>query len=174
MWRKTYALTILSIIRALRIYQSGYGQKGSFTFRIGDEEVVLAEQETLEKENLVFKVVRFESEVHNFGPGVQIVYLEGDEPKTTWFLQNIERLRSQTIQGVNIQLIDISENPYTSLEVTSDPGVFVVWTGFALDSFRFICNVFYLLPQNFYCEYRKRSYYGRICLEEQRDVQKGI
>jgi cytochrome c biogenesis protein ResB len=63
---------------------------------------------------------------------VQIVYLEGDEPKTTWFLRNVERLRSQTIQGVNIQLVDISENPYTSLEVTSDPGVFVVWTGFAL------------------------------------------
>jgi cytochrome c biogenesis protein len=118
--------------KGLRIYQSGYGQKGSFTFRIGDEEVVLAEQETLEKGNLVFKVVRFENEVHNFGPGVQIVYLEGDEPKTTWFLRNVERLRSQTIQGVNIQLVDISENPYTSLEVTSDPGVFVVWTGFAL------------------------------------------
>lgn len=118
--------------RGTRIYQSGYGQKGSFTFRVGGEEVVLAEQETLKKGNLVLMVARFEREVHNFGPGVQIVYLEGDEPKTTWFLPNVERLRSQTIQGVNIGLVNMQENPYTSLEVTGDPGVFVVWAGFSL------------------------------------------
>ena len=72
--------------KGTRIYQSGYGQKNSFTFRVGGEEVLLAEQESLKKGNLIFMVARFEREVHNFGPGVQIVYLDGDEPKTTWFL----------------------------------------------------------------------------------------
>jgi len=118
--------------KGMRIYQSGYGQKGSFTFRVDGEEVMLTEQETFKKGNLILVVNRFEREVHNFGPGVQIVYLEGGEPKTTWFLTNVDRLRSQTIQGVNLRLIDIQEKPYTSLEVTSDPGVFIVWAGFAL------------------------------------------
>lgn len=118
--------------RGTRIYQSGYGQKGSFEFRIDGEKKVLAEKEALRKRSLVLMVVGFKREIHNFGPGVQIVYMEGDEPKTTWFLLNAERLRSQRIQGVDIHLVKIQENPYTSLEVTGDPGIFIVWTGFAL------------------------------------------
>jgi cytochrome c biogenesis protein len=118
--------------KGVRVYQSGYGEKRSFAFSVGDEEVVLTEQETIKKGKLVLTVARFESEVHNFGPGVQIVYIEEGEPKSTWFLPNINRLRSQTIQGVNVKLVNIQQKPYTRLEATNDPGVFIVWAGFAL------------------------------------------
>ncbi len=118
--------------KGARIYQSGYGQRMLFKFRIGDENVVLTEQETLKRGNLMLKVVRFAREVHNFGPGVQIIYPEGEEAKTAWFLPNVDRLRSQTIQGVNIKIADIQEEPYTSLEISEDPGIPLVWTGFIL------------------------------------------
>jgi len=62
--------------------------------------------------------------------------------ETTWFLPSIERLRSQKILGSNVELVDIKENIYTSLEVTKDPGVPVVWIGFCLMLFG-LCMTFF-------------------------------
>jgi cytochrome c biogenesis protein len=118
--------------KGMRFYQSSYGKTNSFAFRIDDEDVLLGEGERFEKGKLVFMVAKFAGEVHNFGPGVQIAYLDGNEVKTTWFLMRVDRLRSQTIQGANVSLKEIRGDPYTGLEVNGDPGVFVVWAGFAL------------------------------------------
>jgi cytochrome c biogenesis protein len=115
-----------------RFYQSSYGKTDSFVFRVGNEEVQLGENEEFRKGKLIFMVRKFEEQVHNFGPGVQIAYLDGNELKAAWFLTQVDRLRSRTIEGVNIRLEEIRREPYTGLEVSSDPGVFVVWAGFAL------------------------------------------
>ena len=128
--------------KGVRFYQSSYGKASSFLFRIGDEDVLLREGEQFKQGKLVLVVAKFAEEVHNFGPGVQIAYLDGNEPKATWFLTNVNRLRSQTIQGVSVSLEEIREEPYTGLEVSGDPGVFVVWAGFALMVFGLYVNFF--------------------------------
>jgi cytochrome c biogenesis protein ResB len=62
---------------------------------------------------------------------VLIAYLEKGEPKTSWFLKDVERLREKNIQGTHIRLEDIRDELYTGLEVSKDPGVWIVWIGFA-------------------------------------------
>jgi len=129
------------------LYQSSYGAAPSFTFNIGGDEVVLKERDTYEKDGLILMVVRFENAVHDFGPGVQLAYLDEEEPKTVWFLKNVERLKERNIKGVDIRLESIAENFYTGLEVSRDPGVWIVWTGFA--------SILLGLYINFFMYYRK-------------------
>jgi cytochrome c biogenesis protein len=118
--------------RGVNIYQASYGTDPTFIFDIGGEEVKLVQGDTYEKGPLSFVAMRFEQSVHNFGPGVQLAYLQGDSPRAVWFLKNVPRLREQEIMGVRMALKDIIEEPYTGLEITRDPGIPVVWTGFAL------------------------------------------
>ncbi len=128
--------------KGTRIYQSGYGQKRKFTFRVNNEEVTVDEGEMIKKGNVVLVATGFKNKIHNFGPGVQVVLFQGNNRETTWFLPSIERLRSQKILGSNVELVDIKENIYTSLEVTKDPGVPVVWIGFCLMLFG-LCMTFF-------------------------------
>ncbi len=128
--------------KGINIYQSSYGTSTSFLFTIAGEHVTLSERETYEKNGLVMMIARFESSIHNFGPGVLVAYLDQGEPKTVWFLKDVERLKEQKIQGVNIKLEDIKEDFYTGLEIAKDPGVWVVWTGFALILFGLYVNFF--------------------------------
>jgi cytochrome c biogenesis protein len=128
--------------KGTRFYQSSYGKTNTFAFRVGDKNVLLGEGEEFREGKLIFMVAKFEEQVHNFGPGVQIAYLDGNELKTAWFLTQVDRLRSQTIQSVNVRLEEVREEPYTGLEVRGDPGVFVVWAGFALMLFGLYVNFF--------------------------------
>ena len=117
--------------KGMRFYQSSYGKRTSFVFHVANEEVVLTEQEPFEKKGLALMVVRFVEDIHNLGPGVQIAYLEGDQPQSKWFLLNVDKMKSQLIGGVPVRFNEIREEPYTGIEVVRDPGVFVVWMGFA-------------------------------------------
>ncbi len=128
--------------KGTRFYQSSYGKKTSFIFHIANEEVALTEQEPFQKKGLALMVVRFVEEVHSLGPGVQIAYLEGDRPQSKWFLLNVDKMKSQLIGGVAVRFDEIREDPYTGIEVARDPGVFVVWTGFALMLFGLYVNFF--------------------------------
>jgi cytochrome c biogenesis protein len=128
--------------KGIRFYQSNYGSAPVFLFTIGGERAALMERETFRKNDLLLMVARFESSVHDFGPGVLVAYLDDGEPKATWFLKNVDRLRDQNLQGVKVSLNDIQEQTYTGLEVSRDPGVFLVWTGFALILFGLYVNFF--------------------------------
>lgn len=118
--------------KGIQVYQASYGKAPSFLFDVGGDKVTLSERESYHKGDLRMMVVRFETSIHDFGPGVMVAYLEDNEPKTVWFLKNIDRFRERTIDGVNIRLEEIKENLYTGLEVSKDPGIWIVWTGFAL------------------------------------------
>jgi cytochrome c biogenesis protein len=124
------------------IYQASYGSDPAFLFDVGGKEVRLSQGGVYKKDGLTIMVVRFERSVHNFGPGVQIAYLDGKEPKTSWFLKDAPRLREKEIMGVPVQLKDIAEEYYTGLEIVRDPGVWVVWTGFAMILFGLYINFF--------------------------------
>jgi len=116
----------------VRLYQSSYGTSNRYAFRVDGREVVLAEQEVAKAGRTPFMVVRYAAEVHDFGPGVMVAYMDGEEPKTLWFLRDVERMRTRVIEGSRISLEGITGGYYTGLEVSRDPGVPVVLAGFAL------------------------------------------
>jgi cytochrome c biogenesis protein len=118
--------------KGIHVYQATYGNSPSFLFAIGGEQVALRERDTYNNEGLAMKVLGFESNIHNFGPGVLVTYMEGGKPKRFWFLKNVEKMRERTIQNVHIRLEDIKDDLYTGLEVSRDPGIYIVWTGFAM------------------------------------------
>jgi cytochrome c biogenesis protein len=133
--------------RGTYIYQSGYGQRNTFVFSIDGQKMALGEEETVEKGKLLLMVAGVRNEIPGFGPGVQVVFFDGNETKATWFLPDVKRLRSQRIRGVNVELVDIQENLYTNLEVAKDPGIPVVWIGF--------CLLLFGLYLTFFTSYRK-------------------
>jgi len=133
--------------KGIHVYQASYESTPSFLFNIGGENVILRERDTYKKNDLILMVARFEGMIHDFGPGVLIAYLEKGEPKTLWFLKDVERLREKNIQGTHIRLEDIRDELYTGLEVSKDPGVWIVWIGFA-----FILVGLYM---NFFIYHRK-------------------
>ena len=128
--------------KGVHVYQASYGRTPSFLFNIGGENVILRERETFKQGEMLLMVVRFQDMVHNFGPGVLVAYLDNGEPKTTWFLKDVERLRQKNLNGVEVRLENISEEFYTGLEVTKDPGIWIVWTGFASILFGLYANFF--------------------------------
>ncbi len=128
--------------KGVYVYQASYGSAPSFLFSVGGKDVVVKEGDTYEKDGLTLMIARFEHSVHDFGPGVLLAYMDQGGPKTSWFLNNIERLKERDIRGVKIRLKEIREDFYTGLEVARDPGTWVVWTGFALILFGLYVNFF--------------------------------
>lgn len=119
------------------IYQASYGSRPSFFFTVGDKKVRLSEGNTFNVDGLTLMPVNFKKSVHDFGPGVQVAYVENDrhetdQPRTVWFFRDVPKMRTTEIGGVRIVLDEIAEDYYTGLEVSYDPGVWFVWAGFAL------------------------------------------
>ncbi len=128
--------------KGVHIYQASYGSAPSFTFTIGGERVSLREKEAYRNDNISLMPIRFEQDIHNFGPGIMVAYLEQGEPRTVWFVKNIERFNEKIIQGVPVRFVDIQENIYTGLSVSRDPGIWIVWAGFAFILFGLYINFF--------------------------------
>ena len=93
-------------------------------------------------------LVRFERSVHNFGPGVQIAYLEGNEPKTSWFLKDVPRLREKEIMGVNMRLKDITEDYLHGSGGFPRPGCLGRMDGICHDPFRPLCQFLHVLQED--------------------------
>ncbi|MCS7280491.1 MAG: cytochrome c biogenesis protein ResB [Desulfobacterota bacterium] len=130
-------------------YQSSYGKEGIFYFDVDGNERVLKEFEILREGDLIMRVVRYESSIHNFGPGILVGYLEGDRPQTVWFLRDVQRMKTKRIAGRTVTLKDIKEDIYTVLEVSKDPGIYVVWSGFSFLIFGLFLN-FFVTPKRIY------------------------
>ena len=128
--------------KGIHIYQASYGSTPSFSFTIGGERVTLREKEAYRNDNIALMPIRFEQDIHNFGPGVMVAYLDQGEPRTVWFVKNIERFNEKIIQGVSVRFVDIQENIYTGLSVSRDPGIWIVWAGFAFILFGLYINFF--------------------------------
>ena len=133
--------------KGIHVYQASYGKTPSFVFNIGGERVALKERETFRKDDFVMMPIRFEENIHNFGPGVMVVYLDQGEPRTVWFLKNMDRFNEKNIQAILVRLEDIHEEFYTGLSVSKDPGVWIVWAGFAF----ILCGLYI----NFFMYFRR-------------------
>jgi cytochrome c biogenesis protein len=128
--------------RGTSIYQASYGNDPFFVFDIGGEQVKLTEGEVYKRNDLTLMVIGHERSIHSFGPGVQVVYLDKKGPKTAWFLSDVPDRRERQITGVPVRLSEIGDEFYTGLEVSYDPGVWIVWVGFAMILFGLYANFF--------------------------------
>lgn len=118
--------------KGIYFYQSSYGRSNVYTFRADGRTIVLGDREVARDAKIPFMVVRHAEDVHNFGPGVMVAYMDADEPKTLWFLKNVEKMRSHRVKGSKITLENISGQYHTGLEVSRDPGVPIVLCGFTM------------------------------------------
>ena len=118
--------------KGTNIYQASYGQDPIFVFDIAGREVRLNQGGVYKQGDFAMMAMRFERSVHDFGPGVQVAYIEGGETRTAWFMRDVPRLAAKTLAGAEVRLKGIDSEYYSGLEVARDPGVWVVWTGFAL------------------------------------------
>jgi cytochrome c biogenesis protein len=125
-----------------RIYQASYGSDPSFVFKVNGEETSLPQGGVYKKGDVAFMVARFEKSVHNFGPGVQLTFMEGNQPQMVWLLMNVPQMREKQVGMATVGLVDIKNDFYTGLEVSYDPGVWIVWTGFAMILFGLYVNFF--------------------------------
>lgn len=133
--------------KGIYFYQSSYGRSNVYTFKADGRTFELGEEQVARQARVPFMVVRYEQDVHNFGPGVMVAYMDENEPKTLWFLSNVEKMRSHTIKGSRISLENISGEYHTGLEVSRDPGVPFVLCGFIL----MLCGLYI----NFFTQHRR-------------------
>lgn len=129
--------------RGFRFYQATYGSSPKLLFTIGNQKVTLKEKEVFRKSGATIMVVRYYDSIHAFGPGVLLTYADKDgETKTQWFLRDIEEMREHILGTTTVRLDNITTDPYTGLQVSKDPGVYVVWAGFASILFGLYINFF--------------------------------
>ena len=139
--------------KGLAFYQSTYGALHDVTLGVqerGKKEKVLlkaleGEDVQIPNSNAFIRVVKYVPQVHNFGEGVQMVLFGPNQaPKPFWVLKQ----KSGFIpQGENDEYIftleGVISKEYTGLQVTKDPGVWVVWFGCALMIFGLIVSFFF-------------------------------
>jgi cytochrome c biogenesis protein len=128
--------------KGFRFYQATYGSSPSFDFTVGAEKVTLRESEVYSKDDLVFMVARFVEKIHDFGPGVLLAYVDAGETKGQWLLKDVVKLKEATMQGQKVRFEEMTQEYYTGLEVSKDPGLWIVWAGFALILFGLYVNFF--------------------------------
>lgn len=138
--------------KGLTFYQSSYGSIPDLTIGIQwqnkKERTLLKalEGETVPIPNsqTLLRILRFAPQVHNFGEGAQIALLKPNQPpKTLWLLKNAPKFDQQREDDFVLTLEEIGTKEYTGLQVTKDPGVWVVWVGCSLMIIGLILSFFY-------------------------------
>jgi cytochrome c biogenesis protein len=138
--------------KGLAFYQSNYGTVHDITLGI---------QWKNKKEKAIFKapegvtvpvpnskdfirVLQYALQVHNFGEGVQVVLFKpNQEPRPFWLLRAFPKLDEERKDEFLLTFEGDSPREYTGLQVTKDPGVWVVWTGCGLMIFGLIVSFFF-------------------------------
>ncbi|NWF93496.1 MAG: cytochrome c biogenesis protein ResB [Syntrophaceae bacterium] len=138
--------------KGLAFYQASYGtvhhvslgvqQKG----RKGKQLVNLVEGETVSIPNSDSQIhlLRYAPQIHNFGEGVQLVLFKGNqEPRAFWVLKDLKRFDLRNDHDFIITLEGVTPKEYTGLQVTKDPGVWVVWIGSAMMILGLVISFFF-------------------------------
>lgn len=128
--------------KGITFYQASYGS----TLVSADVEFTERETGKVSKLTLPFQeavalpgspfqvqVVNFRENVRDMGPALGIVLLQdGKELGGNWILAKVPNFHGNRIQGFQVNVVDFREAHYTGLQVKSDPGVWVVITGFVM------------------------------------------
>jgi cytochrome c biogenesis protein len=138
--------------KGLAFYQSSYGAIHDVSLSVQRKDkrektvIKLMEGETapLPNSNTLIRILRYAPQVHNFGEGVQVVlFKQNQEPRPFWLLKNFPQLDQQRGDEFFLTFEGFTEKEYTGLQVTRDPGVWVVWVGSGLLILGLITSFFF-------------------------------
>ncbi len=77
------------------------------------------------------QIIRFEEDFRRLGPAmVLIISMAGGEPAGSWILIDKD-FHGNTIENYHVKVLHATRRPFTGLQVKQDPGVWLVWLGFA-------------------------------------------
>jgi cytochrome c biogenesis protein len=94
--------------------------------------------------NSLIQALKYAPQVHNFGEGIQVVLLKpNQEPRPFWLLNNFPKLDEQRGDDFILTFEGLTSMEYTGLQVTKDPGVWVVWIGCGLMILGLIVSFFF-------------------------------
>ena len=138
--------------KGLAFYQASYGAIHDITLGVqwkGQKEKGLlkaSEGGTVPIPNSSFfiRVLKYDHQVHNFGEGAQVVLFKpNQQPKVFWLLKNVPQFDQQRGDEFILTIEEVFEKEYTGLQVTRDPGVWVVWVGCGLMVLGLIVSFFF-------------------------------
>jgi cytochrome c biogenesis protein len=108
------------------------------------------------------RLLRYAPQVHNAGEGAQIVLFKPNrEPRPLWVLRNFPQFGQGKEEEFIFSFEGVSSREYTGLQVTKDPGVWVVWVGCGLMVLGFVVS-FFLSHQKIWVRVPKGS--GEVVL----------
>jgi cytochrome c biogenesis protein len=152
--------------KGLAFYQSTYGLVHDVTLgvqRKRNKEKALfkaleGEDVRVPNSNAFIRVLKYVPQIHNFGEGIQMVLFGPNQvPKPFWVLRNRARFNpGEENDEYNFTLEGVASKEFTGLQVTKDPGVWVVWVGCALMIFGLIVS-FFFSHQRLWVRIPKRS-----------------
>jgi cytochrome c biogenesis protein len=138
--------------QGLAFYQSSYGAFNTITLGIqrknGKEKRLLeaGEGDTVQvpEMNALIQVISYAPQVHNLGEGVQVALLTpGQPPRAFWVIKGLSKVEQRMGEEFAISFEGVATKEYTGLQVTKDPGVWVVWVGCGLMILGFIVSFFF-------------------------------
>jgi len=138
--------------KGLAFYQANYGSIHDATIGIqwkGKKEktsfkAIEGTTVPVPNSNSLIQVLKYAPQVHNFGEGIQVLLLKpNQEPRPIWLLNNFPKLDEQRGDDFILTFEGLTSMEYTGLQVTKDPGVWVVWIGCGLMIFGLIISFFF-------------------------------
>jgi cytochrome c biogenesis protein len=118
----------------LRFYQSSYGSFPEIILTVENENggeilsLVAHEGERVKipGSEAFFEVLKYHPQIHDFGEGIAMTLSRPmAAPQRFWLL----KVRPKLVDGYQLTLKGVTQREYTGLQVTRDPGVWVVWSG---------------------------------------------
>jgi len=138
--------------KGLAFYQSSYGALNDVTLGIQWKEkkeksllkVLEGETVPIANSNSFLRVLKYSPQIHNLGEGVQVVFLKpNQEPRAFWVIKGFPQFGQPRDTEFILTFEGVSSKEYTGLQVTKDPGVWVVWAGCALMVLGLIVSFFF-------------------------------
>jgi cytochrome c biogenesis protein len=150
--KKTIEVNDPLTYKGLTFYQSSYGAIHDLALGVrfrGQQEKRLfkiSEGETVPIPNTPahFQFIKYEHQLHNYGEGAQVaLFKPNQQPRVFWLLKNVPQFDEQRGDEFVFTIEQVIEKEYTGLQVTKDPGVWVVWVGCSLMIIGLIVSFFF-------------------------------
>ena len=138
--------------KGLAFYQSSYGAIHNVSLGVQKkdkkEKMVLrlleGQTASIPNANTQIRLLRYVPQVHTFGEGVQVVLFKPNQaPQATWVFKGSPGIAQQRNDEFILTLEGIIPLEYTGLQVTRDPGVWIVWVGSGLLILGLIISFFF-------------------------------
>jgi cytochrome c biogenesis protein len=138
--------------KGLAFYQSSYGTLHDVTLGIQWEnkkekqllKTLEGETVSIPNSDSRIQLLKYVPQVHNFGEGVQLVLFKpNQEPRVFWVLKDFPKFDPQNNNDFILTFEGVTSKEYTGLQVTKDPGVWIVWIGSGLMIFGLIVSFFF-------------------------------